>query len=81
MEYANIASTSVLVNGIPTSEFEFKRRLPQADSLSLFLFLLVVEDLDVLMKASIVIGRFMVYLVGLTDQVFVVKLGINYLYK
>ena len=50
-ECIGTATTSVLVNGSPTDEFSLKRGLRQGDPLFPFLFLLVAEGFNVLMKA------------------------------
>lgn len=42
----------VLVNMSPTLDFEVGKMLRQGDSLSLFLFVLVVEELDELVKKA-----------------------------
>ena len=52
-ECIGTASASMLVNGSPTAEFPLKRGLRQGDPLSPFLFLLVAEGLNVLMKAVV----------------------------
>jgi len=49
-ECVSTATTLVLVNGSPTEEFHLKRGLRQGDPLSPFLFLLVDEGLNVMMK-------------------------------
>nr|GEY57258.1 RNA-directed DNA polymerase, eukaryota [Tanacetum cinerariifolium] len=41
----NSSKGSILVNGIPTGEFQFQKDLKQGDPLSLFLFLLIIESL------------------------------------
>ncbi|GKC31132.1 RNA-directed DNA polymerase, eukaryota, partial [Tanacetum coccineum] len=41
----NFANGSVLINGSPTSEFQFHKGLKQGDTLSSFLFILVMESL------------------------------------
>jgi len=51
MECISTATTFVLVSGSPADEFKFERGLRQGDPLSPFLFLLVAESLNVMMKA------------------------------
>ncbi|GAU41926.1 hypothetical protein TSUD_25670 [Trifolium subterraneum] len=46
-------TASVLVNGSPTDESPLERGLRQGDSLSLFLFLLAAEGLNVMMEAMV----------------------------
>nr|GEX45631.1 RNA-directed DNA polymerase, eukaryota [Tanacetum cinerariifolium] len=41
----NSSKGSILVNGSPTREFQFRKGLKQGDPLSLFLFLLIMESL------------------------------------
>lgn len=52
----------------PTNEFKLERGLGQGDPLSPFLFLLVVEGLNVLMKAKVTIGLYYGYSVGHSDK-------------
>ncbi|GJS57893.1 RNA-directed DNA polymerase, eukaryota [Tanacetum coccineum] len=47
------ATGSVLVNGSPTSEFQFHRGLKQGDYISLFLFILIMETLHLSFKRVI----------------------------
>ncbi|GAU41193.1 hypothetical protein TSUD_26180 [Trifolium subterraneum] len=58
------ATASVLVNGSPTDEFSLERGLRQGDPLSPFLFLLVAEGLNVLMKSMVERNLFSGYSVG-----------------
>ena len=60
-ECVGTASASVLVNGCPTEEFPIERGLRQGDPLSPFLFLLVAEGFDVLMKALVSHNLFQPY--------------------
>ncbi|XP_071708444.1 uncharacterized mitochondrial protein AtMg01250-like [Rutidosis leptorrhynchoides] len=52
------ASISILINGSPTREFSFGRGIRQGDPLSPFLFILAVEGLNILTKATIDKGLF-----------------------
>jgi len=56
MESVTTATTSVLVNGCPTNEFNFKKGLRQGDPLSRFLFLLATEGLNVMMSTIVSTG-------------------------
>ncbi|GJT68087.1 putative RNA-directed DNA polymerase [Tanacetum coccineum] len=58
------ASVSVLINGSPSCEFTMERGLRQGDSLSPFLFLIVVEALQVLMLEACNLGIFKGIVVG-----------------
>ncbi|KAJ0450914.1 putative RNA-directed DNA polymerase [Helianthus annuus] len=49
---------SVLVNGSPTGEFQYKRGLRQGDPLSPFLFTIAMEALHVLMAKAVETGVF-----------------------
>ncbi|GKB82704.1 RNA-directed DNA polymerase, eukaryota [Tanacetum coccineum] len=46
----NSSKGSIIINGSPTGEFQFGRGLKQGDSLSPFLFLLVMESLHISFK-------------------------------
>ncbi|KAL6585288.1 hypothetical protein OROMI_004577 [Orobanche minor] len=61
MECVSKATSSVLVNGSPSKDFDFKRGLRQGDPLSPFLFLLVAEGLNLMMKKACVLGHFIPY--------------------
>ncbi|KAJ9559670.1 hypothetical protein OSB04_004830 [Centaurea solstitialis] len=52
------STLSVLVNGSPTKEFEMGRGLRQGDPLAPFLFLIVAENLNVLMEEACEKGVF-----------------------
>lgn len=64
MECVTTAIASVLVNTSSTNESKFERGLRQGDLLSQFLFLIVVEGINVLMKATIVADLFTGYFVA-----------------
>ncbi|MCH80912.1 RNA-directed DNA polymerase (Reverse transcriptase) [Trifolium medium] len=64
MECVRSATTSVLVNGSPIDEYWFGRGLRQGDPLSPFLFLIVAEGLNVMMKASVEANLFKGYILG-----------------
>ena len=63
-ECIGTATTSVLVNGSPTDEFQLKRGLRQGDPLSPFLFLLAAEGFNTLMKSMVDNHLFHGYKVG-----------------
>ncbi|XP_076884608.1 uncharacterized protein LOC143533847 [Bidens hawaiensis] len=52
------ARSSILINGSPTAEFDIKRGVGQDDALSPFLFIIVMEVLNVAMKAACSEGLF-----------------------
>lgn len=64
IECVSTTSASILVNGCPTNEFKFERGLRQGDPLSQFLFLVAVEEINVLLKASMEARFFTRYSVG-----------------
>ncbi|MCI00018.1 LINE-1 reverse transcriptase like, partial [Trifolium medium] len=57
-------SISVLINGCPSKEFKMERGLRQGDPLSPFLFLLVAEGFNVLMRKAVAVGNFLGYKAG-----------------
>jgi hypothetical protein len=63
-ECVGTTTASVLVNGSPTGEFQLERGLRQGDPLSPFLFLLVAEGLNVMMRAMVEGNKFSGYKVG-----------------
>jgi hypothetical protein len=69
-ECVTTATTSILVNGSPTSEFPLKRGLRQG-SLSPFLFLLAAEGLIVMMKYVVENNLYTGYAVGASNSVVV----------
>jgi len=71
MECVTMATTSVLVNGCPTDEFNFERGLRQGNPLSSFLFLLAAESLNVMMSAVVTTGLFTPYSIGAKEPVLV----------
>ncbi|GJZ84097.1 RNA-directed DNA polymerase, eukaryota, reverse transcriptase zinc-binding domain protein [Tanacetum coccineum] len=48
-----LSSTSILVNGSPTEEFEVERGVRQGDPLAPFLFILAAEGLNVIMSEAV----------------------------
>ncbi|KAL8524197.1 hypothetical protein ACS0TY_013966 [Phlomoides rotata] len=57
-ECISSASATVLVNGSPSGEFKLQRGLRQGDPLSHFLFLIVVEGLNILTKKAVELNLF-----------------------
>ena len=55
------STISVLVNGNPTKEFGMSRGLRQGDPLSPFLFLIVEEGFNMLMRRAVEVGQFIGY--------------------
>ena len=52
------ARASILVNGLPTTEFNFGKGIRQGDPLSPLLFIMVMEGLNVAMKSTCEKGIF-----------------------
>jgi len=68
-ECVGMATMSILVNGCPTYEFKMERGLRQGNPISPFLFLLVVEGFNILMKAMVEAQLFKGYGVGRVGEV------------
>jgi len=58
------ASVSVLVNGSPSREFNPSRGLRQGDPIALFLFLVVVEGLEGLVRKTVHLEKMKRVIVG-----------------
>ncbi|KAL8480022.1 hypothetical protein ACS0TY_026816 [Phlomoides rotata] len=52
MECVKTASTNVLINGSPCGEFKMKRGLRQGDPISHFLYLIIAEGLNLLIRKA-----------------------------
>lgn len=61
---------SVLVNGSPTKKFSMGHGLRQGDNLSPFLFLIIVESFNVLIKRAMESGRLVGYKFDVGDKRF-----------
>jgi len=70
-ECVSTTTVSILVNGSPTDEFPMQRGLRQGDPLSPFLFLLIAEGLNVMMKSVVDNNLYTGYGVGLSNSVVV----------
>ncbi|GMP86360.1 hypothetical protein CsSME_00039159 [Camellia sinensis var. sinensis] len=66
-ECVTSARISILVNGSPTSEFKTQRGLRQGDLLSLFLFNIVAEGLNILLERAKQLGLIRGASVGSSD--------------
>lgn len=58
------ASVSILVNGSPTKEFSVSKGLCQGDPMAPFLFLIVAEGLDGLIKKAVSLGLYEPYVIN-----------------
>jgi len=74
LECVRLATALVLVNGCPTDEFSLERGLRQGDPLSLFLFLLAAEELNVPMHSLVDNSLFCGYSIGSTSLVHISQL-------
>ncbi|GJX27849.1 RNA-directed DNA polymerase, eukaryota [Tanacetum coccineum] len=63
------AMTSILVNGSPSSEFSFERGLKQGDPLSLYLFILVMETLNLSFNRVVADGIYSGITIGTSMKV------------
>nr|GEV06251.1 RNA-directed DNA polymerase, eukaryota, reverse transcriptase zinc-binding domain protein [Tanacetum cinerariifolium] len=52
------ATSSILINGSPTPEFNIQRGIRQGDPLSLFLFIIAMEGLHVAMEDAMAVGLY-----------------------
>ncbi|XP_028106830.1 uncharacterized protein LOC114305894 [Camellia sinensis] len=68
-ECVSTARILILVNGSPTKEFNPQKGLRQGDSLSLFLFNLVVEALNILLQRAMELRLLKGVSVGANDEV------------
>ena len=68
-ECAGSATTYVLVNESHTTEFPMERGFRQGDPFSPFLFLLVAEGFNMLMKSFVEVDLYHGYVVGRDDSV------------
>jgi len=60
MECVSTTTTLILVNGCPTDGFNLQRGLRQGDPLSSFLFMIVVEGLNVMLNHTVKDGYFLI---------------------
>ncbi|MCI06575.1 cysteine-rich receptor-like protein kinase [Trifolium medium] len=60
---------ALLVNGSPTDEFPLEKGLRQGDPLSLFLFMLAADGLNVLMQAMVENQFFSGYSLGMQNLI------------
>jgi len=74
LECVGSATTSILVNDSPTDEFSMERGLRQGGPLSSFLFLLVVEGMNILMKPIVHWRIFIGYKVGREESILIFHL-------
>lgn len=63
------ASVSVLVNGSPSEEFGLERGIRQGDPLAPFLFLIVAEGLNGLVRRALELGKLVGFQVGTREVV------------
>lgn len=70
----NSSFVSVLVNGSPTDEFKMEKGVRQGDTLAPFIFLIVAEGLNGILRQALTTGKFTPLKIGMRDIVEVLLL-------